>query len=80
MGIRVLLHTRDLGANINLQNQFGKTAPMYAIEMGKRDKIERLLKDQKTWESLNVNLRDYWGMSLVMYTHSCMCMFVQEHS
>ena len=57
------------GANINEQDQFGKTAAMYAIEYGTRAAITCLLEDS-VLGSVDVNLRDMWGASLLMYAAS----------
>ena len=57
---RLLLNHK---ADINLQDQLGKTAPMYAVEFGHGELSS--LKDNL--RAVNPRLKDFWGQSLTMY-------------
>ena len=53
----------DSKADINLQDQLGKTAPMYAVEFGHKLDV---LKDHAAY-GLIPHLKDYWDHTLLMY-------------
>ena len=60
------------GADVELVDQFGKTASMYACEWGHADLLVQLMADFKAALSKRavVCARDQWGHSLMMY--ACM--------
>jgi hypothetical protein len=55
----------DAHADINAQDQLGKTAPMYAIEFGHGSMS--VLRDESTIKTMKLTITDIWGVTLLMY-------------